>query len=194
MTRDAFRSPELVVFCGPMWSGKTSAVISYAERCKFQKKKLIAFKPEMDKRYSMTEISSHSGWKMPAHAVTTGDDIVRIMAEIDEIYDTIVVDEMFMIPGSAEILVWAFKSGINIIVATLDLSSTGVPFPEVKKLLSFATKIVKFAAVCSVCSADARYTYRKEGIAGAGEIWVGGDEAYEPRCWKCQPFMNPGDM
>lgn len=175
-----------------MWSGKTTALLSFAEKCKFQKKNVIAFKPQMDDRYSESEIMSHGGWKLQAHCVKSGNDIIKKLAQLDTIYDVIVVDEMFMINGIAETLIWAFRSGITVIVSTLDLSSTGKAFLEVKTLLPWATKVVKCTACCSVCGEDARYTYKK--FSDTPEIHVGGDEIYEPRCAKHHPIFQDGEI
>ena len=50
-----------------------------------------------------------------------------------------------------------------------------------EKMLPWATRIEKCAAVCLVCGEDAFYTQKK--IADLAEIAVGGSELYEPRCW-----------
>lgn len=184
------RNPELVVACGPMFSGKTTFVLSYAEKCKFQKKKVAAFKPAMDNRYATSDIVSHGGWKLPAVCVESGNDIIKYLAASPEVYDVIIVDELFMITDVADLLLWAFRSGLTVVVSTLDLSAKCTGFPEVKKLLPYATKIIKCTAVCSVCGNDARYTYRKAGADVVSEIFVGGADVYEPRCFHHHPDMG----
>lgn len=184
------RTPEFTVFCGPMFSAKTSSLLSYIDKCKYQRKKVVAFKATLDDRYSESRITTHTGSSIPAHSVSSGDDIIRILAELDETYDVIAVDELFMIKGIAETLIWAFRSGISVVVSTLDLSSSCGTFSEVKKILPWATNVVKCTAACSICGADARYSYRKSEADGAGEIFVGGDEIYEARCWKHHPCVG----
>lgn len=182
--------PTFTIFCGPMWSGKTVALLSYVDKCKYQRKSVIAFKPKVDDRYSTTEIVSHGGWKLPAHAVANAEEIIKVLAESTEVYDVIAIDEMFMIPGVADILIWAFRSGITVVAATIDLDASGKALAEVKAALPWATKVVKCTAACVLCGRDARYTYRKRGADEQGAVQVGGEEAYEPRCFSCHPDVS----
>lgn len=182
------RAPEFVIFTGPMMSGKTSALLAYADRCKYQKKNVVAFKPKLDDRYSSNEIVTHTGWKLPAHVISSANDVLRILAEDDAVYDTIVVDEAFMLKDIAEVLIWAFREGINVAVASLDMSATCKPFSEIKKLLPWATRLERLTAYCDVCGEEARYSYKKEGVDDdASEILVGGHDVYAPRCFWHHP-------
>jgi len=171
----------LIVFCGPMMSGKTSKLLMALERLKYQHKRVAVFKPSLDVRYSASEIVSHLGWRHPATTVQGGADILEALAEADVAPDAIAVDEAFMIPGVAGVLTWLYRTGVDVVVSTLDISATGKPFPEVEKLLPWATHIEKCSAVCTQCGRDAFYTHKKQ-VSTDDEIEVGGAEMYEPRC------------
>lgn len=164
-----------------MFSGKTSRLLSDLDRFKYQKKKVLIFKPQLDDRYSQDEVVSHSGWHVSATTVKSGADILGILADVEGNPDVIAVDEAFMIPGIAEALIWLFRNGFSIVVSTLDLSATGKAFHEVEKMLVWATRVEKCAAVCTVCGQDAFYTHKKQ-VDDDEEIRIGGDELYEPRC------------
>lgn len=183
-------NPTFTVYTGPMFSAKTTSLLSTLDRYKYQGKKIAAFKPQLDGRYSVDDISTHGGWKFPAMCVKTGSDILEKLASLDENPQVIAVDEAFMIPGVAQVLVWLYRSGYTIVVSSLDLSATGKPFDEIEKMLPWATKVEKLSAVCVVCNKDAYYSYKKQ--VGGDEIEVGGAELYEPRCVKCHPsILNP---
>jgi thymidine kinase len=81
----------------------------------------------------------------------------------------------------AGVLTWLYRTGIDVVVSTLDISATGKPFHEVEKLLPWATHIEKCSAVCTQCGRDAFYTHKKQ-VSSDDEIEVGGAEMYEPRC------------
>ena len=49
-----------------MFGSKTTRLFAVLDRYKYQKRKIIAFKPSIDARYSKTKISTHSGASMPA--------------------------------------------------------------------------------------------------------------------------------
>lgn len=174
------------LFTGPMCGGKSSALLSYIDRCRYQKKLVVAFKPRIDVRYDATSITTHSGWKTPAVLVGQIRDVYEHMSHIDK-PDVVAFDEAFMIDGSADALIWLFRQGISIAVSTLDLDCNCKPFKEPQLMMPWATKIVKCSSVCTVCGADAYYTHKK--VAGGDEIEVGGLDLYEPRCWEHHPFF-----
>lgn len=181
-------NPELIVFTGPMFSSKTTSLLSALERFRYQRKKIVVFKPVIDDRYSASQVVSHSGWSVPAVVVEKGSDILKVL-QASEPPDVVAVDEMFMIEGSAEVLVWLYRNlGITVVVSTLDLSASGKPFSEVEGLLPWATRVEKCTAVCTVCGDDAPYTHKKNKVED--EIQVGGSETYEPRCFEHHVVIN----
>lgn len=180
-------NPAFVIYTGPMFSAKTTSLLSALDRFKYQGKKIAIFKPRLDDRYSDNEIVTHGGWKIPAVCVKVGRDIIEHLAETEDNPHVIAVDEAFMIPGVADALVWLYRSGYSVVVSSLDLSAAGKSFDEIEKMLPWATKVEKLSAVCVVCNRDAHYTYKKQ--TGGDEIEVGGSELYEPRCLKCHPLI-----
>lgn len=180
-------NPTFTVFVGCMFSGKTSRMLSELDRYKYQKKKFVVFKPRIDDRYGVTEVTTHSGWKTSAICVKTGADILEYLAKVDEEPAVVAVDEAFMIPGIAETLIWLYRNKFTVVVSSLEMSSSGKPFKELEKMLVWATKIEKCTAVCTVCGRDAHYTHKK--IVGGDEIEIGGAETYEPRCYSCNTFI-----
>lgn len=181
--------PEFVVFCGPMWSSKTSKMLMSLERYKYQKKSILLLKPHIDTRYSTEDVVTHSGWKFPALSVSNADDVYRTIQLLDTVPNVVAVDEMFMIPGMSEPLIWLYRDiGVSVIVSSLDLSYSGKPFPELMKVLPWATRVEKCAAVCSVCGDDARFSYRLSG--DDDDIKVGGSEMYEARCYTHHPLIS----
>jgi thymidine kinase len=183
-------NPQFIVFTGPMFSSKTTQLLTALERYEYQKKRVLALKPMMDDRYAVGEIMSHNGWGQAAGLVETGQDVLNKIAASEEIVDVVAIDEAFMIPGIADALVWLFKQGVTVIVSTLDISATGQVFDEVRTMLPWATNIIKCTAVCTVCGQDAPYTHRR---TAGDEITVGGPELYEPRCFQHHVAVNDRD-
>lgn len=171
---------EFVVYTGPMFSGKSSSLLSRLEKYKYQHKRIVVFKPRIDDRYSATEVVTHGGWKTPAVCIRTGADILEYLSNLSETPHVIAVDEAFMIPGVTESLVFLYKNGFTVVVSSLEMSATGKPFHEIEKMLVWATHVEKCTAVCTVCGADAHYTHKNQ--SGGEEIEIGGAELYEPRC------------
>jgi len=182
------RHPEFIIFTGPMFGSKTTRLMAVVDRFKYQNRKVLAFKPMMDDRYNQADIVTHNGGKIAASTVQDAAEIFMHLAESDDNYDVVAVDEAFMISGIADVLIWLYQRGITVVVSSLDMSATCKPFEELQKMLPWATQIEKCPAVCPVCSRDAYYTYKKndDGV----EIAVGGAELYEPRCFDHHPIMN----
>lgn len=164
-----------------MFGGKTTKMLAALERFSYQNRKTILFKPNIDKRYSDGKVVTHKGQTHNSVLVSTGSGILKKARNVD----VVAVDEMFMIPGSAQALLALFKKGKTILASTLQLSSqpTGyTAFEEVKELMPWATSIEVCPAVCYKCSRDAYYTERlcKEDK----EVLVGGAESYQPVCYR----------
>lgn len=182
------RMPEFIIFTGPMFGAKTSRLLAAIDRFSYQNRKVICFKPRIDRRYSISNITTHNGKSIEAVNVNTGEEIVKIVNDKDTFFDVVAVDEAFMIEGCAEALLELFRNGKTIVVSSLQLSATGNVFEEVRDMMPWATKIEVCPAVCTVSGNDAYYTHKK--VDDLAEITVGGSELYEPRCWVHHPFMN----
>ncbi len=183
------QNPTFTVYCGPMWAGKTTRLLSDLDRLKLQRRDFVAFKPAIDVRYGTGEIVSHSGWHVKACTVKTGFDMLAVLEASDKMPQVVAVDEAFMIKDVAESLIWLYTRGTTIVVSSLDMSYTCKPFHEVEKMLPWATRIEKCVAVCTECGQDARYTHKKV-VVDDEEIQVGGAELYEPRCWTHHVIAN----
>lgn len=193
-------NPQFIIFCGPMFSSKTTELLMALERFKYQNKRIMAFKPAIDDRYGTSEIVSHSGWKHPAICIRSAAEVLQHLTDANERPDVVAVDELFMINGIADVLIWLFQSGFTIVAATIDLSAQGKAWREVEKVLPWATKIEKCSAVCTVCDRDAAYTYKKQinddEVGVDLKITVGGADLYEPRCFQHHVAINrrPGGV
>ena len=176
------KPPELRIFTGPMFGGKTTRMLAVLERYRYQHRNVVLFKPDIDKRYSDSKVVTHKGQEHTSVLVNTGSEILEQGLGAD----VVAIDELFMIPGSASACLELYKMGKTVLVSTLQLSSHPEgynSFREVKELMPWATKIEVCPAVCSECDRDAYYTKRLEGKQDT-DILVGGAESYQPVCWK----------
>ena len=184
--------PEFIIYTGPMFGSKTTKLLASVDRYRYQNRKIIAFKPALDERYSNEEICTHSGGRLAAIIVKSGDDIINEIAMIEKEgearIDVVAVDEAFMIEGVAKSLFKLFRLGKTIVVSSLQISATGNVFNEIRDMMPWATKIEVCPAVCMITGLDAFYTHRK--FNNMNEITVGGSDLYEPRCWFHHSFMN----
>ena len=181
------RDPEFIIYTGPMFGSKTSRLLSAIDCCKYQNLVVAVFKPKMDDRYSNGLITTHVGMSIPAQCISRGDEILQYAVAMEQC-DVIAVDEAFMIDGSAAALLALFRQGKTILISSIQLSASGLPFEEIRDMMPYATKIEVCPAVCPITGRDAYYTERK--MKDLGEIAVGGSDMYYPVCWEHHHYIN----
>ena len=182
----------ITVYTGPMFSGKTQALMARLQSKQRAHKNVLVVKPALDNRYdSVDEIvvkqktaqrfEKHAS--MAAYPIKNAEQLERLIAEIHP--DVIGVDEAQFFgedfsPALADI---AQELGLDVYVAGLDLDAWAKPFGPMPELLAIADRVEKFTANCFQCGQDARFTQKIGGSAGL--IEVGADDLYEARCGVC---------
>jgi thymidine kinase len=185
---------KLILITGPMFSGKTSRLIELLEREILAGRNTLLFKPEIDKRYDTTFVTTHKGMRLPAIVLNTDNDGVKKMYELSKNVDVIGIDEAqfwnhdSILPEIADRIASEDKI---VYVAALNKNHTGTPFKTSMEIIARADQVYSLTAVCAKCGEDATFTQRvMNGKEVFGEqIKIGGVESYEPRCRKC--FVYP---
>jgi thymidine kinase len=174
-----------------MFSGKTSRLVSYIDRCKYQRRSVVAFKPSIDGRYDGKYgggISTHTGARIEAVSVKNGSEILKELLDLQELPQVVAVDEVWMIPGAATALIEIYRMGISVVASSIDLLANGKELQEVQRIMSWATHIEKCPAVCIVCGQDAFYSHMK--VSDDRDVAIGGEELYAARCFTHHATIN----
>ena len=186
----------LTVITGPMFSGKSSKLISMAISHVVAGHHVVAYKPIKDLRYPDDDanISTHTGDKFAARPVN-GEIIHELPmyvgmyeAETQISVDVVVVDEaQFMhtkglIQAVESLIYYRYKT---IIISGLSQDSDGEPFGAMPHLLAIADDIIHLKAVCAKSKkiGAATRTYRKDKT-NTNQVAIGGSEMYEPRSFE----------
>jgi thymidine kinase len=168
------------VICGSMFSGKTEELIRRLKRAKIANLKVEIFKPVMDTRYHEQHIVSHDENAILSTPVDNSQTILLLAGDVH----VIGIDEAQFfddqLPGVCDQLA---VRGVRVIVAGLDMDYLGRPFGQMPFLLAKAEYITKLHAICVKCGNIANYSYRKKPVPG--QIVLGEQELYEPRCRRC---------
>lgn len=180
--------PELEVYCGPMFSGKSSLLITELRRAPYAGLKVIAFTPYVDNRRSKDTINSDDGASYPAITVKNSKEILNhVLPE----HDMIGIDEgNFFDMDLPDVCRELVLRGKKVIVAGLDKNFRGEPFGPMAILKQEAETVHTQHAFCMVCHREASFTQRIKIIDGKRIpanyndplILVGAEEAYEARC------------
>jgi len=176
--------PELIVFCGPMFSGKSDELIRELKKAPHAGYKVIAFKPIIDNRRGEDSINSQDGGKYPAIQVRLSEEILRV--DLTGI-DIVGIDEaQFFDDGLTDVCLELVARGKRVIVAGLDKNFRGEPFGPMAKLKQEADHVETFHAYCAVCRQSASFTQRiidgKPANYNDPIVKVGSDEFYQARC------------
>ena len=173
----------LEVICGGMFAGKSELLIHRLNRASYAKKRIVAFKPAIDNRYSEQEIVSHSGLKYKCISVTNPNEIFDYV--ISHSVDVVGIDEaQFFSDDIVKVVNYIINGwhSVDVYVAGLDLDSKGNPFGSMPYLLALADKVTKVSAVCVCCGADATRSHRI--VESTEQVLVGAADSYEARCIK----------
>ncbi len=179
------------VITGCMFASKTEELIHRANRAKIANKKIIAFKPEIDDRYTENTICSHTGIELDAIPIKNNSDgINKILEETNRDIDVVVIDEAnFFNKKLVDVVQKLAENKHRIILSGLDQTFRGEPFEPLPSLLAIADKVEKRNAICECCGKPATKTQRlidgEPASYDSPTIDVGGDEKYEPRCRNC---------
>ena len=173
---------ELHLILGPMFAGKTTSLINYANNKKIlMNEKILVINHSSDIRYCDSSlISSHDKLQMPCNSMTHLNSIFE--SDITDI-NYIFINEGQFFPDLYDVvkkLLFDYKKIIYI--CGLDGDYKQEPFIDCKllDLIPFATTVEKLNAKCSVCNSKAPFTKR---IINSSDIFlVGGSESYQPVC------------
>lgn len=176
-TMDVKTTGKLTVLAGPMFAGKTEALIERALKIPAGVRRV--YKPVTDTRQGDGYILSHGGVSIAAE--WTDPALERI-----EFVPNLFVDEAQFLSDWAILKVQALvEAGTHITLSGLDLTSDSYPFGPMPAFLALANEVVKLTGHCAQCGRPSTRTFRKEGKPDASGILVGGAETYEPRCLPC---------
>lgn len=169
----------IYTFEGPMFAGKTSALVEAAQGLG----EIKAFKPMLDNRYSKNDIVTHDGKVLKARAVKSP---LRI-----DVKAPLFLDEVQFFDRIELALLVAFRqtAKLDTYLSFLDFYSNGektppaLMFDEYEKNNPAGIKRNKFLAVCKFCGANAPLTLRLAD--NKDNNFIGGAESYAPACVRC---------
>ncbi|MBB6098508.1 thymidine kinase [Deinobacterium chartae] len=194
MLQSPYHGGHLEVIVGPMFSGKSEELIRRVTRALIARQRVAVFKPAIDDRYHATEVASHNGRRVEAHAVRHAQEARAILhgetpllpSEV-ALPDMVAFDEaQFFDEGLVDLALELAERGVRVVLAGLDLDFRGEPFGVMPQLLARAESVEKLTAICLCCGAPATRTQRLIGGEPAHYfdpvVLVGASESYEARC------------
>ncbi|XP_008229873.1 PREDICTED: thymidine kinase a [Prunus mume] len=175
-------SGEVHVIMGPMFAGKTTALLRRIKSEGNNGRNVAMIKSSKDTRYAIDSVVTHDGAKFPCWALPDLSSFRQNFGgEAYEKLDVIGIDEAQFFEDLYDFCCMAADhDGKTIIVAGLDGDYLRRSFGSVLEIIPLADTVTKLTARCELCGKRAFFTLRKteetrtELIAGA--------DVYMPVC------------
>ena len=174
------------LICGPMYSGKSTALFQRLERCLFARKKVLLVRPKKDDRGYFTHSGGVDLKKLEENFkecffIEEVEDIKKGFLDwiLHEGFEAVFVDEYFMIPGSHLL---CHQTVYDVYFGGLLATSECTLMEETIKILPYCDKIKKLNAICDDCGDYANYSYAD--FEKKSDVVVG-DAKYKCLCQKC---------
>jgi thymidine kinase len=164
---------KLNLIIGPMFSGKSTTLLTRYRRYQIAGKKCLLIKYANDTRYSTKEIVTHDNLRYKA---TSCNKLAEVHDFVKD-YDVICIDEIqFYEDASHYCDLWANSNKI-VEVCGLNGDYLRNPFEQISLLIPLADDISFVTAVCKATGKDAPFTMRLTDESEQ-EV-IGGDDIYQ---------------
>lgn len=184
------KSGWIEVICGSMFSGKSEELIRRLRRAQYARQQVLAFKPHLDDRYSLDEISSHSAMRIPCIRI---EKAAEILDHLNPTTQVVGIDEVqFLGQEVVGVVEELAGRGLRVICGGLDQDYRGEPWHPMPELLARAEYVEKVHAICVQCGRPASRTQRN--VAASGRVLIGSSESYEARCRACHTVPEDKGM
>lgn len=168
------------VVCGSMFSGKTEELIRRVRRAIFANLSVKIFKPQIDTRYSETNVVSHDSHAIASIPVAKPAQILELVGDTR----VVGIDEaQFFDDSIIDVAQCLADRGVRVIVAGLDTDYLGKPFGPMPALMALAEDVTKVHAICVRCGDLAHHSHRLSKSNNLVEL--GEKDIYEPVCRAC---------
>ncbi len=170
----------ITLILGPMFSEKTTTMLSKIHKYTFTNKKCLVIKYKNDKRYTSDETIKTHGGLLYIDNIICDDDLNNINADS---YDIIGIDEGQFFKNILTAHTWAL-AGKVIIISALDGDFAQNIFKNVADIIPYCNSIIKMNGICMVCKEnESIFTIRKNNDKRI-EL-IGGEDTYKSVCRQC---------
>nr|ADK92870.1 thymidine kinase [Hypericum perforatum] len=173
---------EIHVIIGPMFAGKTTALLRRITSESDGGRKVAMIKSSKDNRYAVDSVVTHDGLKFPCWALSDLSSFnLRLGHEAYDSIDVIGIDEAQFFDDLYDFCCTAAdRDGKIVVVAGLDGDYLRKRFGSVLDVVPLADTVTKLTARCELCGKRAFFTFRKTSETRT-EL-VAGADVYMPVC------------
>jgi len=175
----------LEIVLGPMFSGKSSYLLSSIRKYREIGWPMYTITSNLDKRYTTeSKIVNHN------QDYAVADASVKYLQNIHDKQEyldakVIIIEEAQFYPDLVEFVLEAVETyEKHVIVAGLDGDASRKPFGSLLELIPYADNIVKLKALCKICNDGTEALFTSKKIHDTLTIDVGAADKYQALCRK----------
>lgn len=178
--------PQLTLFSGPMFSGKTNKLHSECNKLSHKPgSKIAMIYYENDKRYGLRK--SHDGILPPSVAAIYDVKCLTLeFAEelIKKKINVVGIDEVQFLTGLREFILKLHENNIEVLMSGLNSTFKGDTWPQIASILPFV-KIQQLTTHCYAQNCSSKEANFSKKISDSEELEeIGGSEKYVAACYK----------
>lgn len=175
----------LEIILGPMWSGKTSALLKIYRQYSFCKSKICVINYEADTRYSRTMLSTHDKEMIPCILGVSMEEIMKNHKDEIENSDVILINEgqffSDIVPFTIKMVEEERK---KVYICGLDGDFKRDKIGNLLDLIPVCDKMTKLHALCSMCKDGTLAPFTFRSTCETEQVLIGND-IYMPLCRSC---------
>ena len=175
----------LDIIIGPMFSGKSTHLISYIRRLKVINKKYMVINSKLDERYGKNVVSTHNKEQELCFSVNLLKEIVDDKLDIYNDCEYIFIEEAHFYKDLFEFVIFSlYKKEKKIILYGLDGDYKQEPIGDILRLIPHCDNITKLKAYCKKSNDGTEASFTMRLNEEKEQIVVGNDDKYIPVCRK----------
>lgn len=177
---------KLIIYTGPMKSGKTTKLIEQYKKTLNKSPKTYMFKPKIDTRYSTIKVVDRDN---KDQILSTLLDNINMLQYFSNMFNNFFIDEFQFLEGDIQVIRHLLDKGKNIYVAGLNLTAEGKPFGLMGDLMCLADKVYFLKGNCDYCGKINKGVYTLYEGKKNTDILVQ-DTDYKCVCKQCYKKYN----
>ena len=195
--RDLMAAPRtqgfLEVIIGPMYSGKTSRLLTVYKQMRICDVPVLVVNYVEDVRYSKTMLSTHDKSEIPCVfvdslcALRSRDKEQSMLAEAQVV---LINEGQFFADLYQEVHRMVEEEGKQVYVCGLDGDFRRQAFGDLLKLIPLADEVIKLRSLCRMCKDGTPALFSHRVRRDVTEQKLIGTDEYTPLCRKCFKALN----
>ena len=178
----------LELILGPMWSGKTSMLLTYYKQFCFCKLNVSVINFKADDRYSETMLSTHDKQMIPCMTGFSMEEIMCVPENAKKITESnvILINEGQFFHDIVDFTTHMVEEQHKkVYICGLDGDFKREKIGKLLDLVPLSDKVTKLRALCGKCKDGTPAPFSFRHSSSTEQVLIGADDIYIPLCRKC---------